>query len=72
METTKTAFAGAATGTGVIAGEVSDVLEVLEGTDATDVLEMEEGEVEEETEVGVPAGQSEPASAGGVHPMISK
>lgn len=68
METTKTAFAGAATAAGVIAGEVPDV---LEGTDATDVLEMEEGEVEEETEVGVPAGQSEPASAGRVHGMIS-
>lgn len=51
---------------------VLDVVdEVLEVTDALEV----EDEEEEETAggaLGVPAGQSEPASVGGVHWMISK
>ena len=51
-------------------------LEVLEEASVARVLEVEleveEGEVTEGGEEGVPAGQSEPASAGGVHGIISK
>lgn len=68
IETVTTGAATVGTGVVVTAAVVLEVL-VLE---VADVLEVEDEEVEEVTEVGVPAGQSEPASAGGVHPIISK
>lgn len=52
--------------------EVTDVLGVTDAFEVADALEVKEDEPEDETEVGVPAGQSEPASAGGVHGIISK
>ena len=55
------------------AAAVLRVLEVAETDVVPDGEEVAEGE--ELTEgglLGVPAGQSEPASAGGVHGMISK
>ena len=47
-------------------------LEVLEVANVASVLEVEDDEVSEEEAEGVPAGQSEPASAGAVHGIISK
>lgn len=74
-----TVTTAAATAAGVLeVVEVVDTLEVLELTDTlevlelTDTLEVENDEVEEVAEEGVPAGQSEPASDGGVHPMTCK
>lgn len=74
-ERVTTAGAGAAE---VTAAEVTAAsgLEVLEEASVASVLEVEleveDGEVTEGGEEGVPAGQSEPASAGGVHGIISK
>ncbi len=73
METATTVPAGgAATAADVTGGVVLEVVETLDVLEAANVLEVEEDDVEEVTEVGVPAGQSEPASAGAVHGMISK
>ena len=73
METATTVAAALAAGVAeVTAAVVLDVVETLDELETGNVLDVEEDEVEEETEVGVPAGQSEPASAGGVHGIISK
>ena len=70
METVTTAAAAATEMIEEV--EVVDTLEVLEVLKLTDTLDVEEDEVIEVTEVGVPLGQSEPASDGGVHPIICK
>ncbi len=73
METATTVAAGGAATAAEVTGEVVlEVVETLDVLEAANVLEVEDDEVEEVTEVGVPAGQSEPASAGAVHGMISK
>lgn len=67
METTNTEGAAAAeTGAEVTAAVVLEVVEVNDVLEVTDALEVEDDEV------GVPGGQSEPASAGAVHGIISK
>lgn len=65
-----TVTTAAATAAGVL--EVVEVIDTLEVLELTDTLEVEDDEVEEVAEEGVPAGQSEPASDGGVHPMTCK
>lgn len=73
METATTAAAAwAATGAEVTAAVVLEVVETLDELETAVVLEVEDDEVEGVSEVGVPAGQSEPASAGGVQGIISK
>lgn len=47
-------------------------LELVEVAKVASVLEVEDDDVLEEEEEGVPPGQSEPASDGGVHGIISK